>query len=260
MRQVLRTIRPTRDAHPHRGLLFDTRLTSQDAKKELMALVSEHRAPAIYADFYRRWEQAMHHVGETSLYQAKLQTNSPILVGMGAKSVSEVGLTLHRTYGTPYLPGSSLKGLAASFARNRLDPGQWGPDSAAYRILFGDTDEAGYVVFHDAQMVPGSARSGDLQVDTVTVHHKAYYEGKNKPPADWDSPVPVPMLVCTCDFTVALSGPAEWRKAAADILRHALAEEGIGSKTSSGYGRLQLSKASLDAETMRAQLSQGGRS
>jgi CRISPR-associated protein Cmr6 len=78
------------------------------------------------------------------------------------------------------------------------------------------------------------------------VHHPAYYSGKNVelvPPADWDEPTPVPFLSATGSYLIALSAPKgceEWRQAAFDILKLALAEEGVGAKTSSGYGRMTI--------------------
>jgi len=41
-------------------------------------------------------------------------------------------------------------------------------------------------------------------------------------------------------YLIALHGPDEWVKAAFEILAHALRGEGIGAKTSSGYGRMVL--------------------
>lgn len=227
---------------PNRGLVFDTMLQRGEvedaqAKARLMQKVVEIPIPPSYRDFVRRWEQSLRALPATELYRA--EKLSPVLVGLGTETVSEVALTLHRTYGVPLLPGSALKGLAAAYARNRLDPGTWGKDTEAYRILFGTTEEAGYVTFHDALMLP-DREQGDLRRDVLTVHHQAYYAKGAVPPADWDSPVPVPMLVAHANFILPLTGPEAWRKAAHGILKLALAEEGIGAKTSSGYGRLNL--------------------
>jgi CRISPR-associated protein Cmr6 len=75
-------------------------------------------------------------------------------------------------------------------------------------------------------------------LDVITVHHPEYYRGENLPPADWDNPNPVPFLSATGSYLVALHGPESWVEAAFKILQLALAEEGIGAKTSSGYGRM----------------------
>ncbi len=90
------------------------------------------------------------------------KTASRMIVGLGAKGVLEVGLTLERTWGTPYIPGTALKGLCAA-AANKLAAGEgWGrfegwPEAPPaqdaeltdYQILFGTTANAGAVVFHD---------------------------------------------------------------------------------------------------------------
>src|SRR5207302_10163433 len=43
-----------------------------------------------------------------------------MIIGLGDESVLETAITLHRTYGVPYIPGSALKGLAAAYVRQRL--------------------------------------------------------------------------------------------------------------------------------------------
>ena len=42
------------------------------------------------------------------------------------ESTIETGITLHHTYGVPYLSGSALKGLVAHFVRNHVQGDQWG--------------------------------------------------------------------------------------------------------------------------------------
>nr|MDQ3013918.1 type III-B CRISPR module RAMP protein Cmr6 [Acidobacteriota bacterium] len=87
------------------------------------------------------------------------------------------------------------------------------------------------------------------------VHHRDYYQGKKDKqqkllaPADWDDPNPVPLLSENGTYLVALAAPKldpqqqpdKWIAITADILKQALREEGIGAKTSSGYGRMELS-------------------
>ena len=122
--------------------------------------------------------------------------------------------------------------------------GRWREVAPAYKVVFGETDDAGYVTFHDALYAPASGHKGQpLHADIMTVHHKEYYGSGNNPPADWDEPNPVPFPSATGKYLIALSAPKgceEWRQAAFDILKLALAEEGVGAKTSSGYGRMKL--------------------
>src|SRR6266516_6731851 len=119
-----------------------------------------------------------------------------MVIGMGDESVLETSVTLHHTYGVPYIPGSALKGLAASYVRQKLGE-EWQKEGEAYKTIFGETNDAGYITFFDAYYVPGSGYKGQvLYPDVIAVHHQNYYQGgeKAKAPADWDSPIPVPFL------------------------------------------------------------------
>lgn len=229
----------------HVGLWLDRYLKEQvegggeNAKGSHLQCAAKSPVPGVYRAFYERWQQTLEDAGAS---MRKAQAQGRLVIGLGGESVLETSILLHHTYGVPYLPGSSLKGFAARYARTRLATASWGKDSEAFETLFGSTGEAGYVTFFDALYVPGSAR-GDcpLAPDVITVHHPAYYRGEpGAPPADWDSPIPVPFLSAGGAYLIALHGAANWVVAAFEILRLALIEEGIGAKTSSGYGRMML--------------------
>jgi CRISPR-associated protein Cmr6 len=195
---------------------------------------------------------------------------SRLLIGHGNPSGSDVGLTVHRTWGVPVLPGSALKGLTAHYVdalygdRDEPERRQWlGPTwtrgrvrpgdgaGAAFGGLFGapeaDGEEnsarRGLVEFHDALYVPGSAHGKPFARDVLTVHQKPYYDQRSEDdwPNDWTSPVPVPFITVRpgTRFLLVLTGPRSWRVRAMSLLLAALAEWGIGGKTSVGYGRLQ---------------------
>lgn len=200
---------------------------------------------SLYGTFYERWQQSLADIGAKT-HQAHVLGR--LSIGLGGESVLETSISLHRTYGVPYIPGSALKGLAASYTRKRIG-GEWGKDSDAYKILFGDVDVAGYVSFYDALYIPGTAKANiPLALDVINVHHPEYYRGeKDAPPADWDSPTPISFLSATGSYLIALHGPDEWVKAAFEILAYALKDEGIGAKTSSGYGRIQLDTGSTES-------------
>lgn len=236
----------------HPGLVLDTRITTQDrsdtkARRAVIDQAVNIKPPNVYGEFLSRWRAALTAPGsETEIRPARALAR--VIVGLGAESVIETAITLHRTYGVPYLPGTSLKGLAASYARQRLDPKEWDPslEKGAYQTLFGTTDESGYVTFHDA--LPTS--SVRLKRDVMTVHHADYYMSGTVPPADWDAPNPVAFVTVApgAEFLVAISGPPEWRQAAYEILALALEEYGIGGKTNAGYGRLKLKEAAPGAQ------------
>ena len=179
-----------------------------------------------------------------------------MIIGLGDESVLETAITLHRTYGVPYIPGSALKGLAATYARQRLGEA-WQKDSEAseaYKIVFGNTDDTGYITFFDALYIPGTGfKQKALYPDVIAVHHQKYYQDSNNPPADWDDPNPVPFLTATGSYLIALAGSElqeqeAWIEKTFAILRHALAEMGIGAKTSSGYGRLELEEDRIEPD------------
>lgn len=178
-------------------------------------------------------------------------TRGRLVTGLGAESVWDNQIRLHHTWGVPLLPGSALKGLASSYAHHRI-AAEWKKASkeqpeTSHRTLFGSTEDAGCVVFHDGWWAPENKDNG-LRADVLTVHHGAYYGGKDAPPSDRDSPVPVPFLSITGVFVIALEGPAAWVDAAASILQAALGETGFGAKTSSGYGRMSWNRRITEAE------------
>lgn len=237
---------------------------TKDTRRNLVRQVAEIAEPADYADFFALWKAALAawpagRAGE-QLLLANARVRTRMVVGLGAESVLETAIHLHRTYGVPVIPGSALKGLARSYALHRLDETLWGAGSDAFKIVFGlaptgrETGQerppddpanfmgAGYVTFFDALYVPGSGFDHrGLHVDVLAVHHKRYYEGAAAP-ADWDSPTVVPFLSATGTYLLALGGPAEWAEAALNILELALKEAGVGGKTSSGYGRMTVTR------------------
>jgi CRISPR-associated protein Cmr6 len=245
----------------HAGLWFDKYLLRQEDKnhqaneqKELLTLeenvqyrhdlVKEVCAlpePAMYEAFFQRWKAILQRDHNAVIREARVKGR--MIVGLGLESVIETAVLLHRTYGVPYIPGSALKGLSASYVRQHLEK-DWQKGSSRYKILFGDTDDAGYITFFDALYIPGSGHNRQaLWPDIIAVHHQQYYQGKEAP-TDRDSPIPVPLLSATGNYLIALAAPdlqqsEQWINLAFQILGEALRESGIGAKTSSGYGRME---------------------
>lgn len=225
----------------HAGLWLDKYLEEQmkgggeNAKKRHFEAVEKPLTDA-YLVFFERWQHSLEQAGAMT---RKAKAQGRLVIGIGGESVLETSITLHHTYGVPYIPGSALKGLAARYARTRLKKETWGKDTTAYQTLLGDTTTAGYVTFFDALYIPGSAKQASpLALDVITVHHPEYYRGEGMPPADWDNPTPIPFMSATGSYLVALHGAEDWVKGAFEILELALVEEGIGARTSSGYGRM----------------------
>jgi CRISPR-associated protein Cmr6 len=230
----------------HAGLWLDKYIShvgqasgDDQPKSTLVYEVAGVPEPDSYVPFYHRWERALQEVEARTRYARAI---GRLAIGLGAESVLETSITLHRTYGLPYIPGSALKGLASTYAHQRLDDDRWRKGGDAHCIMFGDTTHAGYVTFFDALYVPGSGHERRvLWPDVITVHHPNYYQqsGTNlAPPADWDSPNPVPFLTATGSYLLAVAGPPAWTATALEMLATALRGLGIGAKTSSGYGRM----------------------
>ncbi len=244
--------------NPNAGLWLDkfvTNLERQDkeSRSQLAKEVARIAEPGCYKTFYESWKISLDEIGAVS---RPAEVKNRMAVGLGSDSVLETSVTLHRTYGMPYIPGSGLKGLAAAFAREYCSA-EWQIGKPFYEVVFGSNDQAGYVTFFDALYVPESGHNGNaLHFDVMTVHHRAYYEGKNQPPADWDDPNPVPFLSATGKYLIALAAPAgceRWRDLAFQVLEEALKHEGVGAKTSSGYGRARFEPPPVDQEQHRVE-------
>lgn len=169
-----------------------------------------------------------------------LETLTPLVIGLGEDNVFETGLTLNRIYGTPIIPGSAIKGVAAYYCSSVLgknDSNFLGPcldernrptqkAGAIYELLFGKIEQtydpakkravanekpqAGWLRVYDAWIEPESVKGSALKEDVMTPHHGEYYSGKADSPTDFDSPNPVSFLTVCGKFRVAvdLAGPA----------------------------------------------------
>jgi len=235
----------------HAGLWLDKYIADQsrkdtESRSQLVKEVSAFPIPEAYNTFYQRWENILADYGAQT---RKARVKGRMIIGLGDESVLETSVALHHTYGVPYIPGSALKGLAANYARQRLGE-TWHKNSEAYQVIFGNTEDAGYILFFDALYVPGTGNNGQpLHPDIITVHHPKYYQGNKdiKPPADWDNPTPIPFLSATGTYLIALAAPEldqqvqrqQWIERTFEILGYALKTLGIGAKTSSGYGRME---------------------
>lgn len=231
-RQVLDTVNPTESTNA--GLWLDKYLLDdkEDAKKNLVKRVfDEIKISKAYGKFYDKWKSELANHG---IQTKEAKTLGRLAINLGSESTLENSIALHRTYGVPYIPGSALKGLAASYYKKHIE----NFDPKLHIDIFGGQENAGWVIFYDALLIPNGKLG--LVPDVVTVHHQEYYQKENVPPADWDSPIPIHFLSIVGSFCAALGGPANLVKVAFDILALALANEGIGAKTNSGYGRMQL--------------------
>lgn len=166
-----------------------------------------------------------------------MRAESRFVTGIGLRHPVENGFLWHPTLGTPYLPGSSIKGMLRAWAKIE------GKDA---NTLLGRDDQGagrtGQVIVLDAlplDPVP-------LEVDVITPHYAGWTE--QDPPADWRSPNPIPFLTAAAGTTLlfaAIPTAAATANGASDQalgelgrwLTDALAMHGAGAKTAVGYGR-----------------------
>jgi CRISPR-associated protein Cmr6 len=174
------------------------------------------------------------------------KTASRFATGLGREHPIENGFVWHSALGTPFLPGSSVKGLVRAWAATWLET-----DGGSVSRIFGPRDlrevppNIGSVIFFDA--LP--SKSVKLSADVMTPHYGPYYE-RSEVPGDWHSPMPIPFLTVSPgqSFVFALV-PRTLSNAdrtdchtAVEWLENALLELGAGAKTAVGYGRFERDK------------------
>ena len=245
------------EAGTNTGLWLDRGLQEPDRKgswkQNHFAKLDSIKIPNEYEMFFDRWKAALQGLSPYTIL-AKAMVIGRMAVGLGAESILETSITLHRTYGVPYIPGSALKGLAAATAHQGLEDESWRKArdgvkiGESQRVMFGDTESSGYVTFHDALWIPTGKRL-PLDLDVMTVHHPQYYQATNNPPppTDWDNPNPVTFLSARGTYLLAITGPEDWTRAALGILKEALARDGVGAKTAAGYGRMSVTELTAPA-------------
>ena len=170
------------------------------------------------------------------------------VTGLGRSHPVENGFAWHHILGTPYLPGSSVKGMVRSWAENWV---QVSPDDV--NRIFGPREtkgekhvekHIGNVIFFDALPI----NPVQLEEEVMTPHYQEYYQQERPQvaPGDWYDPVPIPFLAVAPrqTFLFALaprrSTAEQDRKdflLAFEWLAEALSNVGAGAKTAAGYGR-----------------------
>lgn len=245
----------------HAGLLLSLYLQNDSKEARDTLLDCTCRAPKaskqMYQNAFDLFKQCLPHNSVSAL----VSVDGRAVIGLGVESPLETGLTLHHTYGVPYIPGSALKGLASHYCAQ-----VWGEHNGEFKcagkyheLLFGTTEGSGYIVFNDGLITPNSLHESIegnatlrpvscLEIDVMAVHHPNYYKADNDPPpSDFDDPNPIKFLSIQGSFflsvfcdTLGNSGKA-WANLSMELILEALGNWGIGAKTSSGYGRMKRS-------------------
>jgi CRISPR-associated protein Cmr6 len=240
------------------GLIFerfapDTQDASKVKEKGLQAVLNafDKADKTLFQAWNTRWEKVIRAAGADPF---TLKTDWRLIAGLGKKGSLEVGFTFHR-YGFPYLPGSSLKGLARiyglleialgveSIVKNKIEKTPlskldeilslddakkyeeeiqtYQPNAdtlqmvEAFRLVFGTTDTAGKVVFFDA--IPSEFPK--LELDIMNPHFPDYYKDMgNKEPTVYPTnwQSPIPIKFLTISPGSVFRFAIGWRNSPHD--------------------------------------------
>lgn len=239
---------------PHAGLLIDKGSPKWNANadhkpgfiKQLSGLKFDESHP--YKTAYDQWKDATAASPCNSrFFQCEANIQGRLYVGIERSNAIEAGITTHRVWGAPMIPGSAVKGVCRSHA---LDIGL---NNDLSHWLFGnehgeanaERQAVGQIIFHDAWWIPASGPSTrqhqPFAQEIVTPHHAEYYRSEGGTPAtDFDSPSPAPQIATHGQFLFVLEAvnpqEATGFMLAQQLLKETLSEHGIGAKGSSGYG------------------------
>lgn len=202
-----------------------------------------------YNNTFNRWFELTSDANRFK--QSAMTLENRLLIGLTGNAALETGCSLSRNYGMPYIPGSSVKGIARAWANQHLVG-----DSDELEQLFGTADSeqpyrvSGLVTFHDAWWIPDPVKKEHkpFVLDVVTTHHPDYYNGKKIDgeqvgPSDKDSPIPNHLLAVQGSFLFVLEGEPAAIELCQTLLEKALANNGIGAKTAAGYGYMKVDPA-----------------
>jgi|GEM_PF-4386916 len=229
----------------------------------LTAFAERHEPPKPPPEgFEARIERRLQVLEDLGARVLPARSETRLVMGLGLAHPTETGFLLDRLTGSPYLPATSVKGLLRSAARWVADgelavPGIDTEDDPVTfwrehrERLFGPANVPGVTAAQGELTVYDAfpERWPRLEVDVLTPHYRGYYGDSNDgtvPPADWDDPVPVPFLTVAPGASFVFAFGARGTATENDLdrvetlLRVALRELGIGAKTSSGYGLVQV--------------------
>jgi CRISPR-associated protein Cmr6 len=206
-------------------------------------------------------------------FDLKLQWR--LIVGLGASHPQETSMTLHHIFGIPYIPGSALKGSSrhymiwkfvdeneeelksllgkSNFAEllKELNKALEKEENLTVSVgnisfkdlihIFGTQNRQGKIIFFDAYPI----EEIKLKIDIMNPHYPDYYT-KDKPPTDWQNPIPIKFLTVEDTkfrfYLAAKDKDQNLLNHARKILNDALLNYGVGAKTSLGYGLFEESK------------------
>ncbi len=202
----------------------------------------------LISTYYQRWQKRIDSFPYKQHFIASPEWR--MVVGLGQTSILETSITLDRITGIPVIPGSALKGLAASYAMlcDLKETERFNAENhPVFKAVFGSEKESGDVIFLDA--IPKDTPK--LELDIMNNHYPDYYSdttGKTFPTPD-QNPNPVYFLTLGKKSKFAFAVVSRTRNQdSQNLVEHAckwlkggLSKLGIGAKTAAGYGYFNLS-------------------
>lgn len=161
------------------------------------------------------------------------KVSDALICGIGDEHPLENSIRLDHCTGLPYIPSSSIKGVAKLAAEFNETTGKRSTDKEA--VIFGSQENIGKVQFWDGFPVGIPA----LKIDIMNNHFPDYYSDKTSAPSDDMNPNPVPFIVVDAEsefYFPIVTTKEDLLHRAVDFLKSALSEWGVGAKTSVGYG------------------------
>lgn len=241
-------------------------------KQTLIEKITAVQASELYFLAFKRWLKHTYHTDDNANFVSiGASLTGRLFMGLPLGSTLETGVSTNHTYGVPMIAGSSVKGAVRAYTEQlfakRKDNGeidfrvekqndketlhyQFDDDKQAIiDVLFGADDDndpnAGYLIWHDAWWIPKTTSRGELSrgegnrpfaPEVVTVHHQRYYNDQLKEALDIENPVPNQQLAVQGGFYFVIEGVPAWAEYAGTLLKKTLSEQGLGAKSSSGYG------------------------
>ncbi|PRR79326.1 type III-B CRISPR module RAMP protein Cmr6 [Clostridium luticellarii] len=183
-------------------------------------------------------------------------------IGFGGQSVFEGDITLHHIYGIPYIPGQAIKGNLRNYiTRKYTSEKEVGIlNDNSFISIFGKelqgktSGSQGKVIFLDSYPVDGF----EIKKDVMSTHYNEYYQG-NSLPSDTEKIIVNDFMVvknASFNFNIGISSDILNRECTLDkdknivefILENiidVLRYNGLGAKTSVGYGFFDLNKGKI---------------
>lgn len=242
---------PVENTGQHLAFLLRRHDSDQASKRALLDAAIKIKISDVYKAAFDEWKAFVRDRGWAS---AEVKLVHRLFIGLGEASVLETHVALHRVYGVPYLPGSSLKGLTRHYAKalQDQDSGKNFLSPEQRKWLFGASDatSAGNLDFQDGWWVPPEhSNSEPLCLEVDTPHHMSYHASRGTslgtdtqhPLAslDRENPNPIPHLAVQGRFCVSIAGERFADYLALAILTRGLATWGLGGRVNVDYGRFE---------------------